>query len=672
MRDGLEIGGRNVNLQRATSSLARKGQRLPEFFLILVFGVNCSLRADMTWLYAVQICATTQTNPVQITLHWEPDVYGADSYVVYRKLKTDSNWGPGQTLPGSATNFSDGDVSIGSVYEYQIIKHATLGYTGYGYIYAGINARLIEERGKVILIVAADTSSLADELTRLQTDLTGDGWLVIRHDVSPDDSPSSLKDLIRTDHSADPEHVQAVFLFGHVPIVISGALDYDSHGARALPADGFYADMTGNWNLDLEPTNRPSYMPGEIKLMIGRVDFYDMPGIGAPSPWPNETELLRRYLNKDHAWRHKLVTVPRRALMANRVGDFDGQAYAASGYRNFEPFVGPGNIVEASVSDSAPPEQRWISLATADGWLWSYGCGGGQDNIVSELGTHGIYNEVWSSDIVAQDARVVFSMFFGSHFGDWTHTDNIMRAAIATPSLGLTACIVGLPHWFCHHMAMGEPIGYAARLTMNNTTLYQNQSNALPRAVFINLLGDPTLRLEPVAPPSGLLASTVNGSAILSWTPPSDPVLGYHVYRSASANGPFTRLTGSPVSGTSYTDSEPLPSSVRTYMVRAIVLQTNPSGSYFNPSEGVFVQATVGTQHSPMPITVSATVTPNGVKLSWNSQAGSLYRVQAKDPLAESTWTDVSGPVAADSAETSFIDAGAIGYQTRFYRIFGE
>jgi hypothetical protein len=48
-------------------------------------------------------------------------------------------------------------------YEYRIIKHATYGYTGYGYICAGIHAPLIDHRGKLILIVAADTGSLAGE-----------------------------------------------------------------------------------------------------------------------------------------------------------------------------------------------------------------------------------------------------------------------------------------------------------------------------------------------------------------------------------------------------------------------------------------------------------------------------------------------------------------------------
>ncbi|HTL18529.1 MAG TPA: fibronectin type III domain-containing protein [Patescibacteria group bacterium] len=637
--------------------------------LCWLFWSSYSMANDMTWLYAVQLSAGIQTDPPQISLHWEPDQFGADSYVVYRKLKTDAVWGPGTMLPGSATGFSDSNVSVGSAYEYQVIKHASLGYTGFGYIYAGINAPLIENRGTVLLIVAADTGSLGNELSRLQVDLVGDGWFVVRHDISPDDSPASVKQLILNDYNADPDHVQAVFLFGHVPIVMSGDLDYDSHGARALPADGFYGDTSGDWNLQSDPTNRPSYFPAEIKLMIGRVDFFDMPGVGASPSWPSETELLRRYLDKDHAWRHKLVVVPRRALMANRVGDFDGQAYAASGYRNFETFVGPGNIVEADVSDTAPPDQRWISLASTNAWLWSYACGGGQDAIISQLGTHGAFNDVWSTDIVGQDAHVVFSMFFGSHFGDWTRTDNIMRSVLATPGVGLTACIVGLPHWFCHHMAMGEPIGYAARLTMNNTTLYQNQSNALPRAVFINLLGDPTLRMEPVAPPTNLSAATAAGTVTLNWSASADSTAGYAIYRSTSGNGPFTRLSPTLVTQTSYTDSNALSTSGATYMVRAVALQNNPSGSYFNPSEGIFVQpGAVSTVVAPV---VSASIKPPGLEVSWNSQNNVVYFLQVKSGLAE-TWTNLSGPITATSSVTTFIDTSSPSYQTRLYRVLAQ
>ena len=261
-------------------------------------------------------------------------------------------------------------------------------------------------------------------------------------------------------------------------------------------------------------------------------------------------------------------------------------------------------------------------------------------------------------------------MFFGSHFGDWTRTDNIMRSALAAPSLGLTACIVGLLHWFCHHMALGEPIGYAARLTMNNTTLYQNQSNALPRAVFINLLGDPTLRLEAVAPASGLSALVAGGAVALSWSPSPDPVLGYHVYRSLSDGGPFTRMTDSPLTESSYTDSAAIPSTPVTYMVRAVALQSNPSGSYLNPSEGIFTQVNAG--GSPLPPTVSAAVTPGGIALSWNSLPSYSYHVEAKSLLQEDLWTNISGQLSATSSVTTFVDPSSSSRQTRFYRVLGE
>jgi hypothetical protein len=640
------------------------------FVTVLLFGVSCSVRADMTWVYAVQISATIQTDPPQIDLRWPPDELGANSYVVRRKLKTDNSWGPGITLPGSTTNFTDTNVSIGSAYEYQVVKHATLGYTGYGYIYSAIDGPLIENRGTLLLIVAADTLALSNELARLQTDLVGDGWSVVRQNVSSNDSPESVKQFVTAQYLEKQENLQAVFLFGHVPVVMSGKLDYDSHGARPLPADGFYADMSGNWHLELNPTNRPSYFPAPVKLMIGRVDFFDMPGLRGSVRWPNETELLRRYLNKDHDWRHKQVDVPRRALMANRVGDYGGQAYAASGYRNFEPLVGPSNVVEVDVSDAAPPGQRWISLASRGSWLWSYGCGGGQDDIISQLGTNAPYHDLWSSDIVSQDAKVVFSMFFGSHFGDWTRTDNLMRAALASPTVGLTACIVGLPHWFFHHMAMGEPIGYAARLTMNNTNLYQNQSNALTRAIFINLLGDPALRMEPIAPPSALAAVGSHGQAKLSWSASPDRVLGYHVYRSASPDGPFSRLTGLLVTNTTYNDTSPF-SSARTYMVRAVARQTNPSGSFFNPSQGVFVQTEAGPSGA-LATTVSASLVPGGIALSWDSQTGSIYHVESKASLSETLWTNISGQLNAASSELNFIDTNSVSFRARFYRVVSE
>jgi len=261
------------------------------------------------------------------TLSWEPDQYGASNYTIFRKAKDGNSWGqPIAALSGSNTQFTDNNVIQGASYEYSIIKAAKLGYTGYGYIYTGISAPLTESRGKLVLLVETNAAvNLSNELARLQMDLIGDGWQVILHGISSNNTPAYAKSLIVNDYNADPANVKVVFLLGHVPVLHSGSLNYDGHLTRSMPADAYYGDMNGDW------TSSPSYLPSDVELMVGRVDFWGMPGAGAVVGWPNEGELLRNYLNKDHSWRHRLINVPRRALMGNRRGDENGEATAASG-----------------------------------------------------------------------------------------------------------------------------------------------------------------------------------------------------------------------------------------------------------------------------------------------------------------------------------------------------
>ncbi len=635
--------------------------------LVCAFSAAPGRAEDATYLYAVQISAVVQTSPPQIVLSWQPDPYGVNSYLIYRKAKTDGSWGAGTTLPGSTTSFVDNNVAIGTTYEYQIVKYAKPGYTGYGYIYSGINAPLADTRGKLVLIVESNaTQTLGLELSRLQSDLVGDGWQVIRHDVSSNQNPSSVKSLIVGDYQGDPANVQSVFLFGHVPILYSTNLNYDGHLARPMPADAYYGDMDGSWATD--PASSPGFLPSDVELMVGRVDLFNMPGNGAASPWPNETELLRNYLNKDHNWRHRITQANRLALMGNLRGDEQGLATAASGYRNFEPLVGPGNTIEANVeTTNAPSSQRWVSMLSAGNYLWAYGCGAGQPTACSGLGTHdGTFFDVWSTDFVGMDARAVFVMMFGSWFGNWDYTDDLMRSVLATPTMGLTCCMAGVPHWFVHHMGLGEPIGYSTRLTMNNSTLYRNQTNEFMRAVFINLMGDPTLRMDYAAPAANLSGAVSPGTVNLSWLPSADNVLGYHVYRSASPSGPFTRLTSAPVSQTSYTDGALAPGTY-TYMTRAVKLQLTPSGTYYNASQGVFTSVNVTV--SAGPISVAVAKEPGGLTLTWNTQNGLTYRVQGRGALNQGSWTDLSGTITATATTTRWTDTGTAGIAQRFYRI---
>ncbi|MDB6017633.1 MAG: hypothetical protein JWR19_2122 [Pedosphaera sp.] len=595
--------------------------------LLSTLAVQNSPAVEATWEYAVQVSANAQTSPAQITLSWPQDTtITPSSYTVYRKSLDGTSWGSGTTLPGTATSFVDNNVTVGSAYEYQIVK-VTSAYTGYGYIYAGLNAQMIESRGKLVLLVdntyAAD---LTNELVRLQRDLIGDGWTVLRHDVSRTDTVPNIKALIQSDYNADQANVKAVFLFGHVPVPYSGDIVPDGHvpgHQGAWPADAYYGDMNGNWTdnsvndtgaEDARNHNVPgdgkfdqSVIPSTVELMVGRVDLANMPGRltwGGPATFPSERDLLRNYLNKDHKFRVGQMPMPRRGIVGDYFGIRNGESFAASGWRNFAPFFGANNIT------FLPDKGTWIPTLHNDAYLWAYGCGAGSLTSIGGIGNTGQYNDGTTPEMVGADVKAVFTLLFGSWFGDWDAEDDIMRGVLALPTYGLTSAWSGRPHWFVHHMALGEPIGYSARLTQNNHDggLYQNQVNPAAGQIHVALMGDPTLRMHPVVP-VGNLAATRNSSGVnLNWSASSDSVVGYHVYRASSMAGPFTRLTSSPVNATSFVDATGTSGSF-VYMVRAVKLETSGSGTYFNPSEGMFINGD-GSSIGILPPPITGTNTP--------------------------------------------------------------
>jgi hypothetical protein len=499
----------------------------------------------------------------------------------------------------------DTHVEVGTPYEYQVVK--TSGdHSAYGYIYSGINVPMTDSRGTLLLVVDNTYATELDkELTRLHEDLAGDGWNVTRIDVGRNDSPVSVKRLIQAQYNADPAHVKAVFLFGHVPVPYSGDIVPDGHAPDhegAWPCDGFYGDMTGRWTDSavndtraLDPRNRnvpgdgkfdQSTFPAPVKLMVGRVDLSNLPGrlaLGGPATFPNELELLRNYLNKDHKFRAAQLPLPRRAVVGDFFGTRDGEAFAASAWRNFAPFFGPASITEVS------REGSWISNLHTNAYLWAYGCGAGSYTSVAGLGNSDSYHDGVTTELFTNDIKAAFTLLFGSWLPDWDSEDDIMRSVLALPGYGLTCASSGRPHWFFQHMALGEPIGFSTRLTQNNGPdgLYKNQLNSCARQVHIALMGDPTLRMHPVEPPSNVTVARDGSKTTLTWSPSSDSVVGYHVYSSPTLQGPFTRLTSVPVACSGFTD--PSPTGAANYMVRAVKLETSASGSYYNPSQGAFL-----------------------------------------------------------------------------------
>jgi len=496
-------------------------------------------------------------------------------YTILRKLPGDADWSGQVDLASGITTWTDNTVAVGTSYEYAI-RHS---YSHANYIATGINLPVVDARGAVVLLVdAAQSAGLATELTRLVDDLRGDGWQVLRHDVATGSLSPAVKAMILADNAAAPGQVKEVLIVGHVAVPYSGQLNPDGHPDHqgAWPADTYYADLAGTWTdtyVDTTSASRvencntigdgkfdQSYIPSSTALVsVGRVDLSNMPAF-APT---TETALLRRYLDRDHAWRTGQVAVQRKALVDDNFGEFGSEAFAQSGWR-LSSLVGVGNVAA----------QDWFTILGTDSYLFAYGCGGGWYQGASGVGSTG--------NFANGPSNAVFTMLFGSYFGDWDAQDGFLRAPLAGTGLGLTCCWAGRPGVSLHRMGMGATIGESmvANL-MGNTYTPSNYGAGL---VHQALMGDPTLRLHPMVPPGSVTASAGGGSATLTWTSSPDAALGYHVYR-ASGGGAFARVTSSPVSGTSYIDGG-LALGSYTYQVRAIRLEVSPTGTYLNNSQG--------------------------------------------------------------------------------------
>jgi hypothetical protein len=648
---------------------------------LLICGLSCRLAlsaiAQSPADYAVRVSAVVQGAPPAVTLSW-PAESAASGFTVYRKGRDDTAWGSVvAALPGQATGYTDTNVLIGKTYEYGIVKTAS-GYSGYGYIYTGIQAPLVESRGKVVLVVDNTfSSSLAKELARLQQDLVGDGWIVLRHDVprmsvdpansDPDvgfarsNELAAVKALIRADYAADPTNVNTVFLFGHVPVPYSESIVPDEHAQHegAWPADAYYGDMNGTWT-DSRVTDtkgvdpRNWNVPGDgkfdqishndtmtnVTLCVGRVDLANLPAFPQP-----ECELLRGYLDKDHNFRNKVFSVEERGLIDDQFGVYNGaEPFAVAGWRNFSAFFGVSNILSGD----------WLSTLTSQGCLWGYGCGPGSSDYTTSSGVA----STWA--LVTNDTQVVFTMLFGSYFGDWDSPNNLMRSQLATATYTLSCAWSGRPNWQFHHMALGETIGFSARSTQNNGTLYD--PGMFPQCFHIALMGDPTLRMHMVAPPSGLtVAGNSAGGIDLHWASSPDPVAGYCVYQAPTIAGPFANLTGGLIAGTAYTVAAP-GSDACVYMVRAVNLEVSASGSYFNASEGIF-GSLADNQGSPR--LAVALAGGGGVAITGGDALGRIYTIQCVDDLSLTNWQTLG---VATNSPTGFQFIDALAPPRRFYR----
>ena len=526
---------------------------------------------------AVLVNATVAESPASITLHW-PLYIDAAGYSIYKKPLGANAWGAAVANPLiTDTTYTDTNVTVDSLYEYKIVKSSALG-NAYGYILSGIKRHADDVHGYIVMMVDSSIAdSLSNELHQMMIDFSNDGWAVLRHDISSNTSPPNVRAMIVDDYN-NYSDVNAVILIGHIAVPYSGHLNPDGHPDHlgAWPADAYYGDMDGTWTDNVvndSSASRPenqnrigdgkfdqTMIPGYVELQVGRIDLHNMPSFPK-----TEIELLRQYLNKDHAFKTKMFSPVVRGLVDDNFGYFGGEAFASSGWRSIAPLVGNNNVSELDL----------ITTCTDSNYLWSYGCGGGWFQGAGGVGT--------SYDWAADSLQTVFTELFGSYFGDWDSQDNFLRSPLASKSPSLTCVWSGRPYWQFHPMAMGKNIGYCAKLTQNNTNTYW--SNYAEHWVHIALMGDPTLRETMITPPTQVHVDSMGVSFQISWTPSSDSVLGYYVYRSNEEFGVYQRISPVIIINNAFFDSTPLFGN-NFYQVRAVALQTGFSGNYYNTSLG--------------------------------------------------------------------------------------
>jgi hypothetical protein len=486
-------------------------------------------------------------------------------------------------LGANADRYLESGLAVGGVYEWRLVASLTAGGMAYGVLRGGIDVALVEDRGRALVCVAdAAAAALGTELERLRLDLLGDGWRPELLIVDAAVDVPGLKATIVSAHAADP--LSAVFLFGDLPVPYSGSVYPDGHTSHrgAWPADVYYAEIDGNWtdawristgasssrnhNVVGDGKFDQSSLPSDADLMLGRVDLSAMPAF-APL---GEMDLLRRYLDKDHAFRSGGSAVPRKALVDDHLSGYT-EGFSANTRSGFSACLGSDAVVDGD----------WPDEAGSANYLLGAGYGTGNYTSVNGVGS--------TASFAAGDPGVVFSLMFGSYFGDWDTSDNFLRAPLACDGVALASGYCGRPQWQLHGLGLGEPLGAIARQSQNARSLTPYLTSYYSRYIHVALHGDPTIRLFPRPPATALQVVRGGAGVEVTWGSPSGDgeLLGFHVYRSDDSSSPVERLNASLVAGEAFTDAAP-PTEGCLYQVRAIYRETTGAGSFINNAQSAF------------------------------------------------------------------------------------
>lgn len=633
----------------------------------------------------VPMDAVVSETPPSITLR----IFRAGTYRVYRKGPFETTWGAHRATveaTSAPTTWTDTDVVAGELYEYGVGSDRNTYPNYYGNVLAGIRVDRTQPYGRFAIVVAQDiVERLPEEYAQYKADLIEEGWTV--HEIivprapnytsngtGPADSDGvptapfpdahiQIRNQLIALYNAYPGQLKNVILLGKIPVARSGVGYYgpDGHGNRmAAGADAYYADMDGVWtdagnNLAYYPvgTERntavndgrinvagdnkfdPTYMDQvggnqRLELGFGRVDFSNLV--------PGEYEATRNYLNKLRRFKRAMPDFRPGRRIINRTDATTGPSVEHVMWRGAPGIVGMQNITLIRNNELSglplndPSEDSDSAYSRLNGPFLFYFKGSGGPGL-----SHG--------------GQAVFWTGLQSHWGYWympnapTMNYNAMQKRIAEDNftLSYTWSIAlfnsGQAQYLYHRMGMGFDAGDMMRVSMSErfiasgrTPIYSYSRGPLS----MNHMGCPSLRAFQFPGPERLAIVPSGGHPALTWAPSSDlETLGYHIYRASDRDGPYTRITTTPVVGTTFTDTS-VSAGEHHYLVRAVRLETTGSGTFYNASLGV--RAGIHLDAAPSPIALTTTTL---APARWNTP----YRAQlsATGGYDGHTWSLVAG-----------------------------
>jgi len=579
--------------------------------------------------------SSVTVSPPSVTIHLlDAADNSSHSTDIYRRPAGSVSWllvADGLT-PGTPS-WQDTDVSEGQVWEYLVKRPGTWSYESEVYDATGFTLGALrpdrsQRQGRLILLVADDAASgLGYRYQRLKEELAADGWtldeLVVPRAQGWDsgDTVVAIKSQIQARYNAAPvgDKPLCLFILGHVPLPRCGSTDViapDDHnenkGARGC--DAFYADLDGVFT-DVATYHPPGglasplainlpgdfkwdqdFFPSDIEMAFGRVDFADLTDVGG-----TELELLANYLDRNSQFRQVAPGWDMGKASAFHFG-YDNSNDGS--YRSLPSLTGSAQVWQNYLG---APHPQWVA---ENGPFQLY-----MQNVsvpeLSEWNAHGMHATVFSSD----------QSYWG--FGDVPQNFSIYSRIRALLALD-TRCLVTL--WTTTGLNIfpqacsGIPFGLSLRDIMNHNASNQllekapqfYDTEAWWNRTHFAFYGDPTLRLNQVAPPADPEVLAQGGQALLRWkSSPEAGLLGYHVYESDDLLGPFTRISASPIGDTSFV--LPAYQTNRYYLVKAIALEQTGCGVFVNPSLGVRTQGTIVLGNVPPKNLEAVSVFPNPV-----------------------------------------------------------